>query len=272
MNLAKSEYVYLLDDDNTFGEKFFKKSIREYKYEALLREVRVTQKKVALSHEKADLLEEWIKGNIEEEDYKEAKNIINEQRTSLVPREILYSPMVGRRETDRIQSVGIRRFHYLLGWPEPVLGGWKAKLIGGIYNLFCKNQEDKYFYYPTMIGGNSLFGKKRYFKELKFDERMKFAFEDLDLTHRWYRTIGDIVVSKNNIIHHMERDKTKAEQSFIGAPEGVYEKTKNRILFVKSNAKLWQKILFLGVGLWINTIWFFLFILFTGRQKGKLWN
>ncbi len=95
-----------------------------------------------------------------------------------------------------------------------------------------------------MIGANSLFGKRSYFRELRFDERMKFAFEDLDLTHRWQRTIGDIVVSKHNKIYHMERDKTKAEQSFIATPEGVYEKTKNRILFVKSNAKRWQKMLF----------------------------
>lgn len=99
---------------------------------------------------------------------------------------------------------------------------------------------------------------------------MKFAFEDLDLTHRWYRTKGDIVVSKNNLIHHMERDKTKVEQSFIATPEGVYEKTKNRILFVKNNAKRWQKIEFFGLGLWINTLWFFLFIVVAGKQKVKL--
>lgn len=121
-----------------------------------------------------------------------------------------------------------------------------------------------------MIGGNSLFGKRSYFRELRFDERMKFVYEDLDLTHRWQRTIGDIVVSKHNKIYHMERDKTKAEQSFIATPEGVYEKTKNRILFVKSNANRWQKILFFGVGLWINSLWFMVFILLCGKDKTTL--
>jgi len=44
----------------------------------------------------------------------------------------LYSPTVGWRDTDRIQSVGMRRFHYRLGRAEPMLGGWKTK----IFSLF----------------------------------------------------------------------------------------------------------------------------------------
>lgn len=93
------------------------------------------------------------------------------------------------RETDRIQSVGIRKFHYLLGWPEAMMGGWKTKLLGAIVGPFMRTaNSDTYFAYPTMIGGNSLFGKTSVFKELLFDERMKFVFEDLDLTHRWFRT------------------------------------------------------------------------------------
>lgn len=34
----------------------------------------------------------------------------------------LYSPTVGRRQTDHVQSVGIRQFHYRLGRPEPIMG------------------------------------------------------------------------------------------------------------------------------------------------------
>lgn|GEM_PF-916573 len=121
-----------------------------------------------------------------------------------------------------------------------------------------------------MIGGNSLFGKTAHFKELLFDERMPFVFEDIDLTHRRYRHIGPIAVSRHNVIHHMERDKTKLEQSFIATEDGVYQKAKNRILFVKNNANTWQKILFFGEGLWTNTLRFALFILLYAQQKGKM--
>lgn len=140
LNLTKSEYVYLIDDDNTFDEKFFAHTIDEY----------------ALVHQK------W---------------------------EVLYSPTIMWRDTDRIQSVGIRTFHYWLGWAEPMKGGWKTKLLGAIAGPFMrKAHSDTYFYYPEMIGGNSLFGKISVFKDLLFDERMKFIYEDLDLTHRWFRT------------------------------------------------------------------------------------
>jgi len=68
----------------------------------------------------------------------------------------------------------------------------------------------------------------------------------------------------------MERDKTKLEQSFIATEDGVYQKAKNRILFVKNNANTWQKILFFGEGLWTNTLRFALFILLYAQQKGKM--
>ncbi len=83
ISLAKSEYVYLLDDDNTFGESFFAHTIDE----------------CGLLSEKQD---------------------------------VLYSPTVMWRETSRVQSVGIRTFHYLLGRPEAMIGGRKTKLLGAI--------------------------------------------------------------------------------------------------------------------------------------------
>ena len=40
----------------------------------------------------------------------------------------------------------------------------------------------------------------------------------------------------------MEVDKTKLQQSFLARPEAAFQKAKNRILFVKKNATLLQKI------------------------------
>lgn len=155
-------------------------------------------------------------------------------------------------------------------------GGRKAKLFAGVWNLLRDNQEDDHFYYPKMIGSNSLFGRTEYFQQLRFDERIPFIFEDVDFTHRRERTVGPIVVSKTNIIHHMERDKTKLEQSFIANTYGAHQKAKNRILFVQNNANAWQKIQFYGFGLWFNTLWFSVFILLHAKEKlqtlGALWR
>ena len=182
---------------------------------------------------------------------------------------ILYSPAIGWRQTERIQSYGIRQFHYFLSRPEPMHGGRKAKLFAAVRNLFRKKQEDKNFYYPQMIGGNSLLGKTSDFHKLRFDERMPFIFEDIDLTHRWQRTVGPIVVSKTNIIHHMERDKTKLEHSFVANTYGAYQKSKNRILFVQNNANAWQKLQFYVLGVWFNTIRFSIFISLYAHEKIK---
>lgn len=99
---------------------------------------------------------------------------------------------------------------------------------------------------------------------------MPFVFEDIDMTHRRYRQIGPIAVSKYNVIHHMERDKTKLEQSFVATEDGAFQKSKNRILFVKNNANGRQKVQFFGLGLWVSTIRFSLFILLAGRQKKEV--
>lgn len=147
------------------------------------------------------------------------------------------------------------------------MGGWKAKFFTSLCKPFRKAIRNNDFYYPEMIGGNSLLGKTAHFKHLQFDERTPFVYEDIDLTHRRYRTIGPIIVSKTNVIHHMERDKTKLDHSFLATPEAAYQKAKNRILFVKNNATPWQKVQFFGLGLRINNIWFTLFILFTAKKK-----
>lgn len=182
----------------------------------------------------------------------------------------LYSPTVGWRQTEKIQSVGMRQFHYWLGWPEPIVSGWKGKLLAGLCNLFRKTPVEKDFYLPTMIGGNSLLGKTSHFRHLRFDERMAFVFEDLDMTHRWFHHIGPILVSKNNVIHHMERDKTMLEKSFVATVDWVYEKSKNRLLFVRNNGTNRQKAQFFIFGLWVSTIWFAAMIVRKWKQKDKL--
>lgn len=46
-------------------------------------------------------------------------------------------------------------------------------------------QEDEHFYYPRMIGGNSLFGETERMRAVGFDEQIAFVMEDVDFTYRW---------------------------------------------------------------------------------------
>ena len=75
-----------------------------------------------------------------------------------------------------------------------------------------------------MIGGNSLLGETELMRAVGFDETIAFVMEDLDFTARWQQTQGPIVVSKTNIISHMERDKTPAERSFLADARTAYQK------------------------------------------------
>lgn len=56
-----------------------------------------------------------------------------------------------------------------------------------------------------------------------------------------------LIVSHKAHINHMERNKTKLEQSFLAYPESAYKKSKNRIIFVKKNGTSREKLLFFYV-------------------------
>ena len=86
-----------------------------------------------------------------------------------------------------------------------------------------------------MIGANSLYAPRHVFLQYRFDERMAFVYEDLDLTMRISRSGMPIYVLADVYIRHMERIKSSTEASFLSARH-IYEKSKNRILFVCSNA------------------------------------
>jgi hypothetical protein len=167
--------------------------------------------------------------------------------------DIILSPMIMWRDTERVQSLWIKTFHFMLWWPEPVIfAGWKNKIVRKFRFLFglpsfYKNTQD-YFRVST-IGWNSLFWPKEYFVENQFDERMWFVYEDIDCLFRVTKKWIPLLVSKKTYICHMERDKTILEHSFLATPEWARNKAKNRILFVKKNWSMSQKI-------WFWLVWF----------------
>jgi threonine/homoserine/homoserine lactone efflux protein len=65
----------------------------------------------------------------------------------------------------------------------------------------------------------------------------------------------------------MEALRTTAQRSYVGSPQMVYYKSRNRIFFVRNNAPRWGQILFYMIGLPLHLIWFTVMILFHGTKK-----
>jgi glycosyltransferase involved in cell wall biosynthesis len=184
--------------------------------------------------------------------------------------DILYSPTVLWRMTNIIQSQGIKAFHALCGWLEPVIfAGRKSKIVNALRFLF---PLPKSYYHgadytkASMIWWNSLLSSKQIFDAYPFDENMAFVYEDVDAVYRITHSGIPLIVSNKVRIHHMERDKNKLQQSFLAMPESAYKKSKNRIIFVKKNYSPFQKTIFFIVWMPITSIMTIAFMLFYGGR------
>ena len=141
------------------------------------------------------------------------------------------SPLINWRTTDRIQSAGVY-FSYFLG-----------KVI--------VNRKVLWSYWDVRgIWWNSLFWYGRCFKKSKFDENIWYVREDLDysysLNEKWVK-----VFVINQKIFHLERDKTRLEQSFL-LWEAFNKKVRNRDIFVKKHGNFIQKIIYWLFWRWIS--------------------
>lgn len=184
---------------------------------------------------------------------------------------ILYSPIIMWRDTDRIQSRGIKAFHFSLWWPEPVVFGGRKNIVVKIFRPFFPAapfyREAEYFTRAAAIGGNSLFAERNTFEKFPFDEDMWFVFEDLDFAYRVTRSGMPLYVSKSNRIYHMEREKTELEKSFLANPKSSYQKAKNRVLFVRKNASWFKKFLFVCLAFPVTSIMTMAFIILHGGTQ-----
>lgn len=167
-------------------------------------------------------------------------------------KDFLLSPTIMYRETWRIQSQWMSDFNFLLS--KVVLNNLGTNPYGKV----------------KMIGWNSLLWPSGIFREIRFDERFEFVYEDLDFSYRTYLAWFPVIVSRELKINHMEREKNKLEHIFIWTPKDAYQKSRNRILFVKKVADKLQKIQFFWFGLWIQTLWFIFNIIFYWKDRLSL--
>lgn len=194
-----------------------------------------------------------------------------EKFTNTCQDKIIYSPMIMWRDTDRIQSRGIKAFHFSLWWPEPVVFSWWKNIIVKIFRPFFRAsifyRETEYYTRVVAIGGNSLFAEKEIFVNFPFDEDMWFVFEDLDFSYRATMSGMPLYVSKSNRIYHMEREKTRLEKSFLANAKSSFQKAKNRILFVRKNARFYKKILFICFAFPVTSMMTMFFIILHGGKQ-----
>ena len=168
-------------------------------------------------------------------------------------KDMLFSPTIIFRKTNRIQSQWIKKINFFL-----------SKVV------LHKIKKNKNWDYVQMIWANCLFSKTKLFQEIRFDNCFEFVYEDLEFALRFKDRGYPIVVSNTISINHMEKEKSFTERSYIGNPNYAYQKARNRILVVKKNANIFQKIQFFVFGLWVQTVWFVLLVLFFGKWKLKL--
>lgn len=162
-------------------------------------------------------------------------SIVNllEQKTLLVPTEI---------HKNKVRSRGYSSFIYRLG---------KQKSLFFPKNCICL-PDDKIC--PIQFSSsNCIFGSTKIFQQIKFDERFKFIYEDFDFTRRVTKSGFDMFVVRWLNINHNMRPKNILEDKYIANPDDVFQKSQNRILFVKNTWSLFQKIQYFMFGLHIHS-------------------
>ncbi len=165
-----------------------------------------------------------------EDDYLERSLALRDQYYVKFKKDFVLTPTLMYRKTGKIQSQGFSCFNYWLSRPIP-------------QHLYQKERD-----YIQMYSWNSLLAPAHIFKEILFDEKIDFVYEDLDFTCRIYRAGFPLIVLRDLRIYHMERDKKPLEHARVANEYAAYRKAKHRMLFVKKYGTFSDKIKFYLLG------------------------
>jgi len=162
---------------------------------------------------------------------------------------------------NKIRSRGYVYFNYRLWKQKPCKNTKQPKILWN--EKVCKIQ---------FASSNCLFGSTKMFQKISFDERFEFIYEDFDMTRRLTKAWFDAFVLLELYINHQMRPKTSLEDSYISTPKDVFQKSKNRILFVKNTGTFREKIDYFVLWLRIHTLFLIYKILYhtTKYPKKKL--
>lgn len=122
-----------------------------------------------------------------------------------------------------------------------------------------------------MYSGNSLFGPTKIFQEILFDERLDFVYEDLEFTYRVHKNWYPIFVSSELLLFHMERDKNILEHAWVWNKFSAYRKAKHRMIFVKKNWTLSDKIKFYIFWFRMQPLWLIFKVILNSKPSKTFW-
>lgn len=161
---------------------------------------------------------------------------LREKLKNQIQKDFVLTPTLMYRQTWQIQNQWFKKFNFLISRPI-------------MQNLWNKERD-----YIQMYSWNSLLAPAYIFKQIQFDEKIDFVYEDLEFSYRIHKSWFPIVVSNQLKIYHMERDKTILEQARIWNPIQAYKKSKHRIIFVRKNWIFRDKIKFYLFWFWAQPL------------------
>lgn len=229
ISLVQTKLLCCIDDDNEFGEDFFEEMIKMLWYSLSSREMKRS------IQEKHRLLCRW-------------KNSSQWQCNIIIPTEIYH-------KTWKIRSRWYIWFNYRIG-----------RQVGTKYFSSEKSNLSPI----SFSSANCLFWRKKVFKTIPFNEELPFVYEDFLMTRQVSKSVEfDLYCAKNIFINHIMRDKTKIQDLYIHTKFHAYQKSRNRIIFVKKTANWSQKVIYFGCGLWVHTIYLILMVLLKDEKDEK---
>jgi len=185
---------------------------------------------------------------------------------------------IGRQQNVRLYCEKVK--HRLRSLPKPIYKTIRAtkrgfqRCIHKIRPPRIQIINNEKLFPIKLSSANCLFGPTKTFQNYPFDERMKFTFEDFDCTRRITKAGIQMFVMLNLRIDHNMRKKTALEASYLAdeSGHGLYQKSKNRILFVKNTANFWEKLDYFFFGFRIQNIFYILKIFHHthGKQRKTL--
>lgn len=186
-----------------------------------------------------------------DDDYLEKSLALRTTYYKKLHKDFVLTPTLMYRKTWKIQNQWFAYFNYRLSRPIPQV-------------LWDKKRD-----YVQMYSWNSLLAPAHIFKQIFFDEKLDFVYEDLDFSYRIHRAWYPIIVLRDLKIYHMERDKTRLEHARVGNEYTAYRKAKHRMLFVKKYGNIFQKIQFYLLGFRGQPLWLILKVLLYAKRKEK---
>lgn len=173
-----------------------------------------------------------------DEDYLEKVLKYHKEYLKIYKTEVFITPTLLWRNTTTIQNQWFEWYNY-----------WQARPM--IHFL----SEGKECWEIKMFSGNWIFWKADIMRKVRYDEEIAWIAEDLDFVYSIREKGYPILVFRDLVVHHQERDKTLLEQAWIWNKKSAQQKIRNIFLWTKKHADICEKLIVLLWSSWWICWW-----------------